>query len=81
MAGWIAHSMLHPAVGRSWPQAIGIAIGVLLTSAAVGKLLGLALARIRLLIAMRELRVLCAWRYVSQKTAMPCEVIQTIVKL
>jgi hypothetical protein len=53
---WIIHSILNPAAGQTWQRMIWVGVIVLFVSATVGKLLGLALARMRFQFAVRNLR-------------------------
>jgi hypothetical protein len=53
---WIFYSFLSPAAGRSWQRSIGMGLFVLLVSGLVGKLIGLAVARVRFNLMVRSLR-------------------------
>lgn len=55
--GWIVHAVLVPAEGRPWQRTIATGFAVLVASALIGKLLGLGLARVRLYLELRGLRV------------------------
>jgi len=53
---WIFYSFLSPAAGRYWQRSIWMGLLVLLVSGLVGKLIGLALARVRFNLTVRNLR-------------------------
>lgn len=55
-ASWICYAWLVPANERSWQRTVVIGLVVLVLSAVVGKVLGLALARIRFYVTVRRLR-------------------------
>lgn len=55
IALWIVYSVL-PHTVRSWQRTIGMGILVLFVSGLAGKLIGLALARIRFNLTVRNLR-------------------------
>jgi hypothetical protein len=56
---WIAYTLLISAVDRSWQHIVVTGLVVLIVSALTGKLLGLGLARVRLYLAVRSLRLRC----------------------
>lgn len=56
-ASWIVHTLLVPTAGRSWQRTVAIGFAVLMTSALIGKLIGLGLARLRLYMALRRLQI------------------------
>lgn len=53
---WLIYSVLSPVAGRTWQRAIVHGLAVLLASGIAGKLIGLALARVRLHLTVRRLR-------------------------
>jgi hypothetical protein len=53
---WVARAVLAPVPGRSWPYTVALGLLVLFTSTLIGKLLGIALARMRFHVAVRSLR-------------------------
>ena len=54
---WIIHTLLVPAAGRSWQRITVNGLVVLIVSALIGKLMGLGLARVRLHLEVRRLRL------------------------
>lgn len=63
--GWIVHVVSSSMIGETWQHEVEVGFGVLLASAVAGKLIGLALARLRWEIAARDLRHV-AQRYARQ---------------
>lgn len=55
-AAWVVYSFLSPPHGRSWQHWIEIGLLVLVASAVIGKLIGIALARVRFNLTIRGLR-------------------------
>ncbi|MDG2570885.1 hypothetical protein P7L87_25370 [Vibrio parahaemolyticus] len=53
---WVAHTVVAPVAGRSWLSTVALGLLVVFTSTLIGKLLGIALSRIRFHFAVRSLR-------------------------
>jgi hypothetical protein len=53
---WVARMVVAPVAGRSWLSTVAWGLLVLFTSTLIGKLLGIALSRIRFHFAVRSLR-------------------------
>jgi len=59
---WIVNALLSPSTGRSSLRSIGLAVSVMAVSGLIGKLIGLAVARVRLYFAVQSLRKLALER-------------------
>jgi hypothetical protein len=53
---WISYSFLSHPAGRYWHRSIWMGLSVLFVSGLVGKIVGLAIARVRFNLTVRDLR-------------------------